>query len=69
LGVGLVYGLVFLLQPLVESGFGLRIPLTPLTSTGYLYLAGVIVAGLAVGLIPAWKAYRNALADGLSVRI
>jgi putative ABC transport system permease protein len=69
LGVGLVYGLVFLLQPLVESGFGLRIPLTPLTSTGYLYLAGVIVAGLAVGLIPAWKAYRNALADGLSARI
>jgi putative ABC transport system permease protein len=53
----------------VERGFGLRIPLSPLTSTGYLYLAGVIVAGLAVGLIPAWKAYRNALADGLSVRI
>jgi predicted DNA repair protein MutK len=41
----------------------------PLTSTQYSYLACVVLGGIAVGLIPAWKAYRNALSDGLSVRV
>jgi hypothetical protein len=29
----------------------------------------VIVAGFLLGLIPALKAYRNALIDGLSIRV
>ncbi|HEY7553632.1 MAG TPA: ABC transporter permease [Candidatus Binatia bacterium] len=69
LGVGLIYGLVLVLQPYIEQQFGLHIPLRPLTLTEYRYLAAVVGGGIAVGLIPAWKAYRNALSDGLSVRI
>jgi putative ABC transport system permease protein len=69
LGVGLVYGLVLVLQPYIEQQFGLHIPLKPLTLTEYRYLAAVVIGGIAVGLIPAWKAYRNALSDGLSVRV
>jgi putative ABC transport system permease protein len=69
LGVGLVYILIVLLQPLVEQQFGLYLPVKTLTATEHLYVAGVVLAGLVVGLIPAWKAYRNALSDGLSVRI
>jgi putative ABC transport system permease protein len=69
LGIALVYGLVVVLRPLVEQQFGLHLPVTPLTATEHLYVAGVVIAGLVVGLIPAWKAYRNALSDGLSVRL
>jgi putative ABC transport system permease protein len=32
-------------------------------------LGAVLVAGLIIGFIPAWKAYRNTLSDGLSVRL
>ena len=45
------------------------LPIRPFTVTEHLYVAAVVIAGLVVGLIPAWKAYRNALSDGLSVRI
>jgi putative ABC transport system permease protein len=60
---------VLVLQPYIEQQFGLHIPLKPLTLTEYRYVAAVVVGGIAVGLIPAWKAYRNALSDGLSVRV
>lgn len=69
LGVAVVYGAVLLLQPVIEQYYGLHIPLKPFTATEYRYLLAVILAGLIVGLIPAWKAYRNALSDGLSVRL
>lgn len=69
LGVGIVYVSVFLLQPIIEQRFGLHIPLKPLTGTQYSYVAYVVLGGIAIGLIPAWKAYRNALSDGLSVRV
>ena len=32
-------------------------------------LGGVVVAGGIIGLIPAWRAYRLSLADGLTVRV
>jgi len=69
LGVGLVYLLIVLAQAPVESRFGLFIPLRPLGGVEMIYLSGVVVAGFLIGLIPAWKAYRNTLADGLSVRV
>lgn len=68
-GVAVVYGSVILLQPIIEQQFGLHIPLRPFTSAEYLYLIAVVVGGLLIGLIPAWKAYRNSLSDGLSVRV
>jgi len=40
--------------------------LHPLGSTEWLYLGLIVVAGTLVGLLPAWRAYRNSLADGLS---
>jgi putative ABC transport system permease protein len=69
MGVCIVYGAVMLLQPGIEQQFGLHIPLRPLTGTQYTYLAYVVLGGIAIGLIPAWKAYRNALSDGLSIRV
>ena len=69
LGVALVYVLSVTFQPIVEQHFGLYVPVQPPTPTGWIYLGAVVAAGLIIGFIPAWKAYRNTLSDGLSVRL
>ncbi len=69
LGVLLIYGLSIATQPIVEQRFGLYLPVQPPTPTGWVYLGAVAVAGILIGFVPAVKAYRNALSDGLSVRL
>jgi putative ABC transport system permease protein len=69
LGVGLVYGLLLILQPVIEDHFGLYIPIRALSSVEYGYALATLVAGCGIGLVPALKAYRNTLADGLSMRL
>jgi putative ABC transport system permease protein len=68
-GVGLVYALMLLLKGFIETNFGLYLPIQPPTTTSYVYLVAVVVASFLIGLVPAVKAYRNSLADGLSLRI
>jgi putative ABC transport system permease protein len=46
----------------------LHLALHPLRSTEWTYLAIVMGAGLVIGFVPAWKAYRTSLVDGLSPR-
>jgi putative ABC transport system permease protein len=41
----------------------------PPTPAGWIYLGAVVFAGILIGFVPAWKAYRNTLADGLSIRV
>ena len=69
LGVAIVYGLSFTFQPIVEREFGLYLPIQAPTTIAWIYLGGVLIAGLLIGFVPAWKAYRNTLSDGLSVRL
>jgi putative ABC transport system permease protein len=68
LGVALVYLALTLAQSPVENRFGLLIPLRALGATEWGYLALIVSAGFLVGLVPAWKAYRSSLVDGLSPR-
>jgi putative ABC transport system permease protein len=68
LGVALVYGSILLFQGTVEERFGLFIPLRPLGTLEWAYLGAVVLAGFIIGLIPAIKAYRTTLTDGLSPR-
>lgn len=73
--VGAITGLVatYLLllfgRGMAERHFGIFIPITPPGKVEWMYLIGVVVAGVLVGLIPAWRAYRNALQDGLTIRL
>ena len=69
LGVVLAYGFIALLRAPIEARFGLHLALRPLGRVEWLYVGGVVLAGFIVGLVPAWKAYRNTLSDGLSVRL
>jgi putative ABC transport system permease protein len=69
LGVVLVYGSIFLARTPVEQRLALTLPLRPLGSLEWIYLGAVVGAGLLIGLIPALKAYRSTLSDGLNPRI
>ena len=68
-GVALVYSLLLLGGGMAERHFGLFIPITAPQKLEWMYLGGVVVAGVLVGLVPAWRAYRNTLQDGLTIRL
>lgn len=68
IGVAVVYAGLALAQGPIEQRFGLHLALRALGSTEYTYLASVMVAGMLIGFVPAWKAYRTSLVDGLSPR-
>lgn len=58
----------FILKNWLQEQFGLSIQGSMLTSTEITYLFVVFVMGLLIGLIPALKAARSSLKDGLSVK-
>jgi len=68
IGVAAVYIGLFVAQGPIEQRFGLHLALHPLRSTEWTYLTIVMGAGLVIGFVPAWKAYRTSLVDGLSPR-
>jgi putative ABC transport system permease protein len=68
IGVACVYGGLALAQQPIEARFGLHLALRPLGSTEWTYLTVVVAAGVLIGFVPAWKAYRTSLVDGLSPR-
>jgi putative ABC transport system permease protein len=45
------------------------VPLAGLNAIDVAMLAGIVAAALLMGLLPAWRAYRNTLSDGLTIRI
>jgi putative ABC transport system permease protein len=69
LGVIFVYGGLAALQPWLEGEFGLLVPIRVLDQAQLMYIGAVIILGFVAGLVPALKAYRTALHDGLSVRV
>jgi len=68
LGYLLVFVSIFVLRPWAEKEFGLYIVVKAPQLTELYYLSGVMLAAFVAGLLPAVKAYRNTLADGLSIK-
>lgn len=68
LGVALLAGGSALLAPLARDvGIRLSVGLLPVGNE-WAILASILATGLAAGLIPGWRAWRMALADGLTPR-
>jgi putative ABC transport system permease protein len=67
-GVALTYALLALGQGFFTR-YGIYVPLSAPTGTDLAMLAGIVAAGLCMGAWPAWRAYRNTLADGLTIRV
>ena len=68
-GTALVYAVLWSSRPWIEHEFGLYLPVHPLSGLEWAYLGIVLGVGFLIGLVPAWKAYRNAVADGLTIRV
>jgi putative ABC transport system permease protein len=68
-GIAAVYGAMAAARPALAASFGLFIEIGPPSSYEWAVLAAIVCAALLIGLIPAWRAYRNAVADGMTIRI
>ncbi len=68
LGLVFVYVLLFMLQPLLDNRYGLYLKVDTPSVRECAILAFIVIAGVVAGLIPAWRAYRRSLADGMSIR-
>lgn len=69
LGVAMLYGAIFALAPWIQASFGVVVELGGISAAEWLRMGIVLAAGLLISLIPAWRAYRNSLTDGLSMRL
>ncbi len=68
LGLGLMYLAMWLAQPLILSRYGLFIPLSAPGLWDWGLLGAILLAAIIMGCVPAWRAYRQSLIDGLSIR-
>ena len=68
LGIGLLYVGLFIGQPLVDAAYGLYLPIDPPSLHELQVLLAVVTAGAIVSIVPALRAYRLSLADGMMVR-
>lgn len=69
IGLALLAVIALFAGPWLESNFGMAIHAWIGSPGEWPLLGGVLLAGLLAGAIPAWRACRLALADGLSPRL
>ena len=67
-GIGIFYATLAIAQPLVSASYGLYLPLAPPSAREFLFVALVVFAGTLSGAVPAWRAYTQSLADGMTAR-
>lgn len=68
-GLFALYLLIAFLGPLIGHHYGIFIYPSLPSIREYLLLLCICLAGLAAGLIPAYRAYRMSLSDGLTVSL
>ena len=69
LGVALLYLGIAVAQAPLQSHYGLYLPFSAPTLYEWTLLGAVLLAGILMGAVPAWRAYRQSLADGLNIRL
>jgi putative ABC transport system permease protein len=69
LGVILLYAGLLVLQPFIDRAYGLHLAIDPPGGREALLLGSIVCAGIVAGLLPALRAYRLSLADGMTVRV
>jgi len=69
LGLALLYLGIGLSKDLMQDLYGLYLPFALPSGYEWGLLGAILCAALLMGFIPAWRAYRQSLADGLSIRL
>jgi putative ABC transport system permease protein len=68
-GVLLLQGASLLAAPWLSARMGLTMTLWPPVAKEFMLAALVLLSGMLAGCWPAWRAYRQSLADGLGMRL
>lgn len=68
LGTAQLYLALLILQPWIDRTYGLHLTIDRPQFSEWVILAGIVAAGLVAALLPAVRAYRLSLADGMMVR-
>ncbi len=68
-GVVGLYGLLAIGQPIISQQYGINIALSAISAHEWMLLGFVQLAGILIGFIPALRAYRQSLSDGMTIRI
>ncbi len=68
IGVGMLYGLLVFVGPWLQSEFSVYLEVKSISMTEWKVLFGIVTAGFIAGFIPAIKAYRQSLQDGLTIK-
>lgn len=68
LGLALLYVVLAAVRPIVDLHYGLYLEIAPPSLRELAILGTVILAGALAGIVPAIRAYRRSLADGMTVR-
>jgi putative ABC transport system permease protein len=63
------YLLMSIAAPIIHNQYGIAIGISTLTVHEWILLGYVQVSGMIIGIIPAIRAYRQSLADGMTIRI
>ncbi|ULN63951.1 ABC transporter permease [Vibrio gigantis] len=69
LGVAVLFALIAVVAPIVQQSYGINISISAITPHEWKLLMLVQVAGIIIGFIPAFRAYRQSLSDGMTIRI
>jgi putative ABC transport system permease protein len=67
-GTAILYGVLFAARPAIDRAYGLHLEIGLPTQVELSALGFVVLAGCLAGLIPARRAYRMSVADGMTVR-
>jgi putative ABC transport system permease protein len=68
LGAAMLYIVIVIAQPIVDRMYGLNLTISGPTWGELQMLGAIVLAGLLAGLLPALRAYRLSVADGMTVR-
>ncbi|MBY6064829.1 ABC transporter permease [Pseudidiomarina sediminum] len=69
LGTVALFGALFLGADLLQAKLGIQVAVSWLTGRELYLLGAILVAATLLSFYPAWRAYKNALADGLTVKL
>lgn len=67
--IALTYGALAVTSGVIAGGLGITLPVTALSAGEWMRLGIMFLTGLGMAALPAWRAYSNALVDGLTIRI
>ena len=68
LGTGLLYALLFVINPWIEQSYGLYLAIEAPSLYELKLMGSILVIACVVGTVPALRAYRQSLVDGMSVQ-